>query len=75
MINKIFFKTFQKEMNFKTNHKLWPQNLKAQVSLVNLLKALAQAINIVVIRLLIDKIKLLFHYLIAYAVNQQHLSI
>ena len=70
MINKIFFKTFKKEINSKTNHNSDLKTLKAQVSLVNLIKTFAQAINIVFIRLLIEKNMSLFYNVIAYAENQ-----
>ena len=46
--------------------------LKAQVSLVNLIKKFAQAINVVFIRLLIEKNMSLFYYVISYAENQHN---
>ena len=52
----LFFLTFKKEINSKTNHNSDLKTLKAQVSLVNLIKTFAQAINIVFIRLMIEKI-------------------
>ena len=48
------------------------KTLNSQESLVNLIKALAQAINIVMIKLLIEINMSLSHYVIAYTENQHN---
>ena len=72
MIKKIFFTLLKRKSIPKqiTNSDL--KTLKAQVNLVNLIKTFAQAINIVIIRLLVEKNMSLFYYVIAYAENQHN---
>ena len=72
MINKIFLKTFKRKSIPKQITHSELKTLNTQENLVNSRKAFAQAINIVIIRLLIEKNMSLFYYVVSYAENQHN---